>query len=64
MRRAGITGKRDDIVDLFRDAFRYFEDLDAHPERALRHLGSPFATRSCQATRCRPATAMVSADCP
>jgi hypothetical protein len=34
---------RDDVVDLFRDAFRYFEDLDGVPERALRHIGSPFA---------------------
>jgi transposase len=33
---------RDDVVDLFRDAFRYFEDLDRHPGWALRHLGSPF----------------------
>ena len=37
---------RDDVVDLFRDAFRYFEDLDLCPERALRHLGSPFAIRT------------------
>jgi hypothetical protein len=34
---------RDDVVDLFRDAFRYFEGLDAHPERALCHIASPFA---------------------
>jgi hypothetical protein len=34
---------RDDVIDLYRDAFRYFDDLDAHPERALRHIGSPFA---------------------
>jgi hypothetical protein len=34
---------RDAVVDLFRDAFRYFADLDAHPARALRHIASPFA---------------------
>jgi hypothetical protein len=34
---------RDQVVDLFRDAFRYFEGLDTHPERALRHIASPFA---------------------
>jgi hypothetical protein len=34
---------RDAAVDLFRDAFRYFADLDAQPERALRHIASPFA---------------------
>jgi hypothetical protein len=34
---------RDNVVDLFRDAFRHFEDLDRHPERALRHIASPFA---------------------
>jgi hypothetical protein len=37
---------RADVVELFRDGVpfgsRYFEDLDAHPERALRHIGSPF----------------------
>jgi transposase len=34
---------RDNVVDLFGDAFRYFEGLDAQPHRALRHIGSPFA---------------------
>jgi hypothetical protein len=34
---------RDDVVDLFRDVFRCFADLDRHPERALRHIASPFA---------------------
>jgi DDE superfamily endonuclease len=34
---------RDQVVDLYRDAFQYFEDLDRHPERALQHIGSPFA---------------------
>jgi hypothetical protein len=41
---------RDDVVDLFRDGVpfgsRYFEDLDRHPELALRHLGSPFNIRT------------------
>jgi hypothetical protein len=37
---------RDSVVDLFRDAVRYFEDLDLRPERALRHLGRPFAIRT------------------
>jgi transposase len=37
---------RDDVVDLFRDAYRHFAGLDAHPERALRHIGSPFADGS------------------
>jgi hypothetical protein len=36
---------RDNVVDLYRDAFTYFEDLDEEPERALRHIGSPFAIR-------------------
>jgi hypothetical protein len=45
---------RDDVVDLFRDAFRYFEDLDRHPERALRHVGSP---RAIKETESRPAVA-------
>jgi hypothetical protein len=38
---------RDDVVDLFRDGApfgsRYLEDLDRHPERALRHIRSLFA---------------------
>lgn len=36
---------RDNPADLYRDAYRHFEDLDKHPERALRHIGSPFATQ-------------------
>jgi hypothetical protein len=36
---------RDNVVDLYRDAFTYFADLDEEPERALRHIGSPFAIR-------------------
>jgi len=42
-RRVTHNHHRDAVVDLFRDARRYFADLDAHPERALRHIGSPFA---------------------
>jgi hypothetical protein len=34
---------RDDFSDLYCDAEQYFTDLDAQPERALRHIGSPFA---------------------
>jgi hypothetical protein len=42
-RTATYNHHRDEVVDRFRDAFRYFDDLDAHPERALRHIASPFA---------------------
>jgi transposase len=42
-RRVTHNHHRAEVVDLFRDAFRYFAELDAHPARALRHLGSPFA---------------------
>jgi transposase len=35
---------RDNVVDLYRDAIEYFQDEDKHPDRALRHIGSPFAT--------------------
>jgi transposase len=42
-RRAVTHNQWENVVNLFRDAYRYFEDLDAHPERALRHIGGPFA---------------------
>jgi hypothetical protein len=45
-RAATHNHHRDNVVDLFRDASHYFEDLDAHPERVLRYIGSPFANRS------------------
>jgi DDE superfamily endonuclease len=35
--------QRDNVVDLYRDAFAYFEEEDKHPDRVLRHIGSPFA---------------------
>lgn len=35
---------RDNAADLYRDAIEYFQDEDKHPDRALRHIGSPFAT--------------------
>ncbi len=44
-RRVTHNHHRDDVVDLFRDAKRFFADLDAHPDRALRHIGSPFAIK-------------------
>ena len=34
---------RDNAADLYRDAIEYFQDEDTHPDRALRHIGSPFA---------------------
>jgi DDE superfamily endonuclease len=37
---------RDNAADLYRDAIEYFQDEDTHPERTLRHIGSPFATDS------------------
>jgi transposase len=45
--RRGVTHNhhRENVADLFRDAFRYFEELDLNPDRALRHLGSPFALK-------------------
>jgi hypothetical protein len=44
--RRGLThNNRDNVVEFFRDAFRYFEGLDAAPDRALRHIGSPFPIR-------------------
>jgi hypothetical protein len=45
--RRAVTNNhhRDNVVDLFRDAFRHFADLDAHPARALRHIGSPSASK-------------------
>jgi len=42
-RRVTHNHHRDEAVDLFRDAFRFFAELDARPERILRHIGSPFA---------------------
>jgi transposase len=40
---------RDKVSDLLSDAFSYFEDLDAHPDRVLRHIASPFAlTEACR----------------
>lgn len=36
---------RGNVVDLFRDANRYFADLDAEPERVLRSIASPFACK-------------------
>ncbi len=35
---------RDNAADLYRDAIEYFQEEDKHPARALRHIGSPFAT--------------------
>ncbi len=35
---------RDKVVDLYQDAIDYFQAEDQHPERALSHIGSPFAT--------------------
>jgi transposase len=35
--------QRADFWDLYYDAKQYFTDLDAEPDRALRHIGSPFA---------------------
>jgi hypothetical protein len=34
---------RDNLYDLYRDALRYFDGLDAVPRVVLRHLGSPLA---------------------
>lgn len=34
---------RDNAADLYRDAIAYFQDEDKHPDRALRHIESPFA---------------------
>jgi DDE superfamily endonuclease len=34
---------RDHAADLYRDAMEYFQEADNHPDRALRHIGSPFA---------------------
>jgi hypothetical protein len=44
--RSAVTHNhhRDNAADLYRDAIEYFQDEDNHPERALRHIGSPFAT--------------------
>lgn len=35
--------RRAAVVDVYRDAHAFFADLDACPQRALRHIGSPFA---------------------
>lgn len=35
--------RRAQVVDLYRDAQAFFAALDACPQRALRHIGSPFA---------------------
>jgi hypothetical protein len=37
---------RDDIWSLYADADQHFTYLEAEPERALRHIGSPFAIRT------------------
>jgi hypothetical protein len=37
------TQHRADFWDLYADAEQYFTGLDAKPERAVRHIGSPFA---------------------
>jgi hypothetical protein len=44
--RSAVTHNhhRDNAADLYRDAIEYFQDEDNHPDRALRHIGSPFAT--------------------
>lgn len=44
--RSAVTHNhhRDNAADLYRDAIEYFQDEDLHPDRALRHIGSPFAT--------------------
>jgi hypothetical protein len=33
------------VVDLVRDAYRYFEDLNAHLDRALSHIAIPSALK-------------------
>jgi transposase len=49
-RRLTHNHHRHDLLDLYTDAERYFEALDADPDTVLRHIGSPHAATQSRAT--------------